>query len=266
MDQQSTTFADLTREMIEAAEIIVGFDPTTFNTAMVYGVGRKCQAGSEPPATLLVQLLANQLRPLCDLVKAVKGSQDYFPEIPVDTILNLTLVPPPLHTRAAEQFEQGDWGGVLCLVDSRELLAFVFDNCYQLLSRGLYEAALLEAYIGAKSNHSNWTLKVIEKMFSFADRERLLAAGDPLPPGDCFTIYRGVSGGGHSRKVRGYSWTADFDKAVWFANRLDLSKPAVYQANVAREEIFAYSNQRKEKEFIVRPRSCKLVRSLEAAA
>jgi len=58
------------------------------------------------------------------------------------------------------------------------------------------------------------------------------------------------------RVRHGMSWTLDPDKARWFADRgvhLDLGYPVVLEATVLKEDVFAYYNERKERELVVRP-------------
>jgi hypothetical protein len=95
---------------------------------------------------------------------------------------------------------------------------------------------------------------------SIGDKEKFIAAGDPLPEGDVYTIYRGVAGKGQRRKVRGLSWTALLDVACWFALRLSgggLEDPAVYKGKIRKEDVYCYVQDRNEEEFICRPKSAK---------
>jgi hypothetical protein len=94
--------------------------------------------------------------------------------------------------------------------------------------------------------------------------ERLLAASDPLPPGDVFTVYRGVAGKGDDRRIRGYSWSGSLEIALEFAVMRgmygSLPDPSVYKSTISRKDVFAYidtvfvyDRYVREKEFIVRP-------------
>lgn len=160
-------------------------------------------------------------------------------------------VPGPLHERALEAFRKGDALGILCTASNEQALDIVLLNARALRDRGIYEEALLEAYIGTRANWSRWSVKDLRQLFKMADREKLLAAGDPLPPGDTFTLYRGVSGAPRRRRPKGLSWTSSPEKAEWFASRLPLPDPAVYRATVRREDVLAYSNGRSEEDFLV---------------
>ncbi|QDT55502.1 hypothetical protein Pan44_35460 [Caulifigura coniformis] len=134
-------------------------------------------------------------------------------------------------------------------------LRFVWINAPLLKHRGMYEQVLLHAYTGAKGNWSHWSICCIERLFNIADRDRLRAAGNPLPSEGPFTLYRGVSGVGQRRRLRGFSWTDSVDVARWFANRFPgiLKHPAVLKATVAANEVFAFING-SEREFICQPK------------
>lgn len=168
--------------------------------------------------------------------------------------MNLWLDPIPEELRpdAIEAFEAGEMP--LGLASNMESLVLVYMNAKALLDRGMYERALLDAFIAARTNNHHFPVNMLQWLFSRADRARLLAAGDPLPDGETFTLYRGVAGRGPARRVRGFSWTSSPERAQWFANRAGgwgLHDPAVYTVTVERSDVYAYSNERKESEFIV---------------
>ncbi|QDV73065.1 hypothetical protein [Botrimarina mediterranea] len=173
------------------------------------------------------------------------------------TDLQLPNVEPFLHKRALDFFDAGDASGMLGCFESPWGLNIVYTNINSLIDRGIYEAALLDAYVGTSTNNRHWSIKNLPFLFGLADKQRLLESGDPLPEGDAFTIFRGVSGKNPYRKVRSYSWTLDEEKASYFANRFFLDDPAVYVTTVNRDEILAFCNEREEQEVICLPHSCK---------
>ena len=76
--------------------------------------------------------------------------------------------------------------------------------------------------------------------------------GDTLPDGKHFTLFRGVAGNGKNRRIKSFSWTDSPYIAAWFAKRYTgLEDPAVYEITVQRNQILAFSNERKESEFIL---------------
>jgi len=116
---------------------------------------------------------------------------------------------------------------------------------------GLYERALLTAFVDTRTNNSHWPLDRLRLFFACCDRERLRAAGDPLPGPGPFVLYRGVAGQGARRRLRGLSWSGDLERARWFANRLSLPRPAVLEVTAEESAILAYVKDRKEQEFVV---------------
>ena len=169
--------------------------------------------------------------------------------------LDLSLVDPSLRDRATKAFVEGDVVGLMCKMDNLNCLAFVDQNRKALQDRGIYEVALLDAYNGPRTNWHDWSLEKLEELFLYAARGRLLEAGDPLPPGDEFTLYRGVAGEEPFRKEAGLSWTPSLERAKWFATRYqNLTRQAVRVTTASREEIYAYTNERDEEDFILRTR------------
>lgn len=147
-----------------------------------------------------------------------------------------------------------DIEGVLVWLGNHMHMAFVCDNFSLLKESGVYEKALLHAFTSPRVNNANISLPTLRFLFQYADREKLIKEGEPLPGPGPFMVYRGVAGRGARRRLRGLSWTASLDKAIWFAKRFAASsvmeKPTVYQATVTTEHVYAYSNEREEQEFI----------------
>ncbi len=173
--------------------------------------------------------------------------------------MTLWLDPIPsglLRANAVAALDAGDAGGFLVTASNEYGLDLVYFNMTELQARGLYERALLDAFIDTRTNNRHWPLRELMGMFEIADRERLRAAGDPLPGPGPFTIYRGVAGRGRARRVRGLSWTRSLERAQWFADRgpwFGLKDPAVFRVTVEANDVLAYCNgsYREEEEFIV---------------
>ena len=100
-------------------------------------------------------------------------------------------------------------------------------------------------------------------LFRVADRARLRALAPPPGPGP-FTLYRGVAGQAPRRRIRGFSWTDDPERAWWFARWLQLGNPAVYRTMVQAEAVLAFIGDREEREFVIFPPS-KVTRLRDAA-
>ncbi len=67
-------------------------------------------------------------------------------------------------------------------------------------------------------------------------------------------IYRGLQG--KDAKIRGLSWSLNKEKAIWFANRFK-QKGNLYQAEINKRDIYAYTNSMGEEEIIINPRYLK---------
>ncbi len=75
-----------------------------------------------------------------------------------------------------------------------------------------------------------------------------------LPSEDeVITIYRGCGDPYHPYDDSGISWTLDYEKAEFFAKRLNGDR-SILSAKVRREDILFYTNSRDEKEVIVDPK------------
>jgi hypothetical protein len=140
--------------------------------------------------------------------------------------------------------EARDAGAFVMNVSNTATLDLVLANLSPLKSRGIYEAALLRALTGTRTNHAHVAVKTLHQLLRVADRERLRAAGP-------FRLFRGVSGAGAGRRIRGIHWTGTPAVAAWFAQRFNMADPAVYEATVSPCAVLAYSAGREEDDFIV---------------
>jgi hypothetical protein len=75
----------------------------------------------------------------------------------------------------------------------------------------------------------------------------------PLPPHLPETVraWRGTSCLSPSECSRGLSWTLDRDVACWFAKRYSMPNPLVMCADVPKNSILFYSNERQEQEVVI---------------
>lgn len=103
----------------------------------------------------------------------------------------------------------------------------------------------------------NVSLSLATKWFKKADKRVLMSEEDykvyeSLP--DVFKVYRGVSVG---RNPQGMSWTANKEKARWFANRFNTESENGYiqAATVHKEDVLAYFNNRDEDEIVINTKS-----------
>jgi hypothetical protein len=168
--------------------------------------------------------------------------------------LDFGNVPPMLREQALEAYEEGDACGILATANYPFGPRIVERNVEQLKARGIYEEALLTALIGPGKSWYYYPLSELQWLIRNSDRDKFLAAGDPLPGPGPFTLYRGVGGEGPIRCVRGIFWSARHERAEWFASRAAecrLHDPAIYELEAPRSWVYAYSDARQESDFIV---------------
>jgi len=170
--------------------------------------------------------------------------------------LNLQAAEPICHEGIRRDFEDGNAAFFVSgAYASGGTLALVCDNVQALLDRGIYEAALVEGFVGCKGNLREWKTSVIELLFKKGDWSKPLSQGSRLPGPGPFTVYRGVSGEGEARKPRGLSWTLSIDVACKFAlGMCPQHDPAVYEGQIDVKDIYCYYTRRGEYEIIGRPR------------
>ncbi len=123
------------------------------------------------------------------------------------------------------------------------------------------EEVILDAIVDPKSNHHRTPLAEIHRWLKRAGREKMLKAGEPLPGAGPFVLYRAVSGTGRRRRPRGISWTDSLNVARFFRDRFGFWDPAILTMTIGAEHVYAYTNERRESEFVVIvPRSAHPVR------
>lgn len=167
---------------------------------------------------------------------------------------DLAGIPEVLREMAIDGLLARDAFGFLGRADNMKGLEIVWRNRDLLTSLGFFEAALLRAYVMVRVNTSHFPAKHLMQLFRLADRDRLRAAGSPLPGTGPFTLYRGVAGVGRARRIKGLSWTSDEKVARWFADRGALmggARPAVFRAVVPTRNVLAFLADREESEFLV---------------
>lgn len=132
-----------------------------------------------------------------------------------------------------------------------KLTFFKYINEY--LSETDFAETLVSAYILQEFVHddANVTKTDILKWFKKAKKEHVMNKKEyqlyqSLP--DYVDIFRGV---GDKKYKNGFSWTLNYETALFFATRFDSNIPAVYKCTVAKEDILAYLNDRDEDEVIV---------------
>lgn len=173
--------------------------------------------------------------------------------------LKLFHVPLQLRPNARKEFKDGDAVAFVGMAPSQAAMRLVLENAYPLLKQGILEKAFMAGYVaGRVASLALLNDTEMKFLLDLCDKEKLREAGEPLPPGDNFRLYRGVADGDDMRSARRWSWTSSPGKARRFAedasNTHRTDNPAVFMLDVDRRQILAYTNQRQEQEYIVNVR------------
>jgi hypothetical protein len=155
-----------------------------------------------------------------------------------------------VHDKARAALASGDVRRFLALAPNDYHLPIIFWNRAALRSAAVIEEAFAIAVTSTRSNN-RLHYYLIDHILPTLERTRLRSVGSPPPGPGPWRVYRGVSGRGAARRIRGYSWTAALDRARWFAARFGLPDPAVFETTVHDEHLLFYTNERSEREFVV---------------
>lgn len=125
------------------------------------------------------------------------------------------------------------------------------------LSQEDFSVMLADAWISTENPnmYPDLTRNELVAMFKAADSAELMSKDeqDMLNRLDEeVTVYRGVTPY-NEKSIRALSWTLDYEKAKWFAQRFGESG-TVYEAQIKKEHILAYFDGRGESEVIVEPK------------
>ena len=138
------------------------------------------------------------------------------------------------------------------LNDSYRLLFLV--DVAQYLSQEDYSVILADAWVGCEyaNMDANVSKKEILEHFKKADKEKLMSESElEIYDGldESVVVYRGVSSKNKSN-VKALSWTLNFEKAKWFAERWG-KRGTIYSAVIDKKDILAYFDSKSEDEVVV---------------
>lgn len=119
------------------------------------------------------------------------------------------------------------------------------------MSKKDFSEYLGEAWVDEENPNQdiNVSLDMVYKWFKGADKKALMDKKDyevykNLP--NEITIYRGI---GRNRNPKGFSWTSNYEKARWFADRWG-NKGYILKGTIKKENVLAYFNTRGEDELV----------------
>ncbi len=143
------------------------------------------------------------------------------------------------------------------IVPRSERMLFIENNIERLYESGQLENIIVHFYTMLHFPVRSYDLETWVNLFDWCNRDRLLAAGDPLPPevGNKFMVYRGQD----IHEELGLSWTLSKSKAEWFVERhksllgSNTGDFGVMELEVTAGDIFFYFNEREEQEVVMDP-------------
>jgi hypothetical protein len=158
--------------------------------------------------------------------------------------------------KANPSLEAGDASGFLLVVGGHIRIGVTWRHRKLLSRKGMLESCIVLSYISANFDNRAWHGH-IRRLLDLCDRDRLRLAGDPIPDGSPLVCYRGVSGPNRRRDSKGLSWSLSPQVAAWFACR-DQPDPAVFVAEIPRDAVLFYTDERSEREIVARDVSPRL--------
>ena len=129
------------------------------------------------------------------------------------------------------------------------------------LSKNDFDTMLGDVWVQSENPNGdvNVSVRTSASYFRKANKKVLMTPEEmevytSLP--DTLTVYRGVSPG---RVENGLSWTANKEKALWFAKRfMRTGRDAVLlSGEVRKKDVLAYLNRRNEDELVISPKDVK---------
>ena len=112
---------------------------------------------------------------------------------------------------------------------------------------------IYDTRVGGVASHpftNTWITGIYDKdrKLTLVDLREELLVYESLP--EEVTVYRGVTSY-NRKKEKALSWTLDYEKAVWFANRFSTGTGEVWTMTVPKKRILCYFDGGSEQEAIV---------------
>lgn len=143
---------------------------------------------------------------------------------------------------------------IFYLINSSYKLTF-FSYCEQYLAEPDYSMCLKEAWVHSEAPMQNINVSKDEILQFFTKATALMSDAEQqfvnsLP--ERIVVYRGVYNTTDPRIARkGLSWTLSKEQAFWFSQRYNSAKRIVVQAEIPKDNILCYCDDRNEKEILL---------------
>ena len=126
------------------------------------------------------------------------------------------------------------------------------------VSNKIFSEYLADAWVRSENPNQDVNVKISEiaKWFKEADKESIMNDDEYniwINRPSSIKLYRGV---GKGRAIKGLSWTDDYNKAEWFANRWNY-QGKVYMIEAKKEDILCYFKG--EMEYVINPKNYKMI-------
>lgn len=149
-----------------------------------------------------------------------------------------------------EAFDEGKWGSYVFLHERPYRINAFRDICDYMDDKEYWE--LLSSVWSDTENLHAWG--DVESLFERPGREdHFMDDGDRRAFRDMFGDEIHIHRGHTHLNQAGWSWTSDYDRAMWFATRFD-ADGKVTSTTVAKDKVLAYFTGRGENEIVVNPK------------
>lgn len=162
----------------------------------------------------------------------------------------LNGINPMLHGLGRSHIIASDYDMLWSLLEGHKAVSYVHRHRELLQSIGQLEPALVDAFTRHNFNNAG-EIAELKEIFTMCDREKLAAAGDPIPAGESFTLFRGCGLYKGEWDIKAWSWTGNDEVAEQFAERYD--GMVFTEEDFPRKGVLFYSNVRNEDEYVIDP-------------
>jgi len=177
-----------------------------------------------------------------------------------------------INSSIRESIDEKDWGRLCCWVPENQLWSWFMNNHFDLDDDG-YFYLLKEMWVLDEqlSNPLDWyDVYEITELFTYRGNPQRIMSDEDLEGfnqlDDELTLYRGI-GVGKGEVLNtdiediGISFTTDKEKGIWFGKRFSKIKtPHLLEITINKEDVFFYTNDRKENEVVINPLKIKSIK------